>query len=139
MGGGNPSDNLIGMTGETLALGWNIGALYELDELNRIGFGYRSRVTLNFDDGEFSSYDSGIATSAVVPGQLKIELPAIWERSGFHQLNEQWAVHYSYQQTDWSNFKELTATSSQCKTAPVSRKSNNTKTTDAGLSAQPIR
>ncbi|ELT6286696.1 outer membrane protein transport protein [Vibrio cholerae] len=115
MGGGNPSDNLIGMTGETLALGWNIGALYELDEQNRIGFGYRSRVKLNFDDGEFSSYNSGIATSAVVPGQLKIELPAIWELSGFHQLNEQWAVHYSYQQTDWSSFEELTATSSQCK------------------------
>ncbi|MEH0386877.1 outer membrane protein transport protein [Vibrio mimicus] len=113
--GGNPSDNLIGMTGETFGVGWNIGALYELDDQNRIGFGYRSRVKLNFDDGEFSSYDSGIATSAVVPGQLKIELPAIWELSGFHQLNDQWAVHYSYQQTDWSSFKELTATSSQCK------------------------
>ncbi|PAR29516.1 outer membrane protein transport protein [Vibrio metoecus] len=113
--GGSPSDNLIGMTGETVGFGWNIGALYELDDKNRIGFGYRSRVKLNFDDGEFSSYDSGIATSAVVPGQLKIELPAIWELSGFHQLNNQWAVHYSYQQTDWSSFKELTATSGQCK------------------------
>ncbi|WP_154174101.1 outer membrane protein transport protein [Vibrio metoecus] len=113
--GGSPSDNLIGMTGETVGFGWNIGALYELDDKNRIGFGYRSRVKLNFDDGDFSSYDSGIATSAVVPGQLKIELPAIWELSGFHQLNDQWAVHYSYQQTDWSSFKELSATSSQCK------------------------
>ncbi|ENM5825275.1 outer membrane protein transport protein [Vibrio metoecus] len=113
--GGSPSDNLIGMTGETVGFGWNIGALYELDDKNRIGFGYRSRVKLNFDDGDFSSYDSGIATSAVVPGQLKIELPAIWELSGFHQLNDQWAVHYSYQQTDWSSFKELSATSNQCK------------------------
>ncbi|NAW68055.1 long-chain fatty acid transporter [Vibrio sp. V27_P1S3P104] len=122
MGDGKPSDKLIGMKGDTVALGWNIGAMYEFDQQNRIGLGYRSRVKLNFDDGEFSSYDTGIATSAVVPGQLKIELPAIFELSGFHQLNDQWAVHYSYQHTDWSSFKELTATSNQCKSGTCFQK-----------------
>lgn len=32
MGGGNFSDNLIGMMGEIFVLGWNIGVFYELDE-----------------------------------------------------------------------------------------------------------
>ncbi|KAB0300690.1 outer membrane protein transport protein [Vibrio fortis] len=112
--GGNPSDKLIGMTGETFGYGWNVGAMYELNENNRFSIGYRSSVELDFDDGEFSSYDSGRATSPKVDGRLIIELPAIIELSAFHQLNDQWAIHYGWQQTDWSTFKELKATSKDC-------------------------
>lgn len=112
--GSQKSDKLIGMTGETIAYGWNVGGLYELDQHNRFGFSYRSKVDLDFDDGEFSSYDSGIASSPKVDGRLQISLPAIIELSAFHQLNDQWAVHYGWQQTDWSSFKELKATSSDC-------------------------
>ncbi|MFS1908405.1 porin [Vibrio lentus] len=112
--GGNPSDKLIGMTGETFAYGWNVGAMYELNENNRFSIGYRSSVDLDFDDGEFTSYDSGRATSPKVDGRLQIELPSILELSAFHQLNEQWAIHYGWQQTDWSTFKELKATSPDC-------------------------
>lgn len=112
--GGNASDNLIGMTGETIAFGWNIGAMYEINQNHRFGFGYRSAVDLDFDDGKFSSYGSGIATQPTVTGRLQITLPSIWEISGFHQVSEQVAVHYSYQQTDWSSFTELKATSPNC-------------------------
>ncbi|KHA62245.1 long-chain fatty acid outer membrane transporter [Vibrio variabilis] len=112
--GGQYSDRLIGMTGETFGYGWNVGALYELNENHRFAFGYRSAVKLDFDDGEFSSYDSGIATESKVTGRLKIDLPAIMELSAFHQLNEQWAVHYGWQRTDWSTFEELKATSPDC-------------------------
>ncbi|AXN09081.1 long-chain fatty acid transporter [Vibrio anguillarum] len=112
--GGSASDNLVGMTGETVALGWNIGSLYEFNQNHRVGFAYRSAVDLDFDDGEFSSYSSGVATNAVVEGRLKITLPAMWEVSAFHQLTDSVALHYGYQRTDWSSFKELKATSSQC-------------------------
>lgn len=112
--GGSASDNLVGMTGETIALGWNIGSLYEFNQNHRVGFAYRSAVDLDFDDGEFSSYSSGVATNAVVEGRLKITLPAMWEVSAFHQLTDSVALHYGYQHTDWSSFKELKATSSQC-------------------------
>ncbi|MCV6070611.1 outer membrane protein transport protein, partial [Escherichia coli] len=33
--GSSKSDNLIGMEGETFAWGWNVGALFELNENNR--------------------------------------------------------------------------------------------------------
>jgi long-chain fatty acid transport protein len=102
------------MEGDTFAWGWNIGALYELNENNRFGFGYRSKVDLDFDEGEFSSYDSGVANAAKVDGRLQISLPSIIELSAFHQLNETWAIHYGWQQTDWSTFKELKATSKDC-------------------------
>ncbi len=112
--GSKKSDKLIGMTGETFAWGWNAGALYEVNQSNRFGFGYRSEIELDFDEGEFSSYDSGIATATKVDGRIKIHLPQIFEFSGFHQLNPQWAFHYSWVQTNWSKFTELRATSDQC-------------------------
>ncbi|MDN2483783.1 outer membrane protein transport protein [Vibrio agarivorans] len=112
---GAPSDkpssrNLVSMEGDTFGWGWNIGALYELNENHRFGFGYRSQVDLDFDDGDFTSD----LTNAEHKAGLKVDLPAIWEVSGFHQLNEMFALHYSYQQTDWSVFKELKATSPLC-------------------------
>ncbi|WP_319552577.1 porin [uncultured Vibrio sp.] len=112
--GSQTSDKLIGMEGETFSWGWNLGALYEINENHRFGFGYRSKVDLDFDDGEFSSYDSGIATAAKVDGRIKIKLPSIFELSGFHQVNDQWAFHYSWMLTNWSKFTELRATSDQC-------------------------
>ncbi|OEE77895.1 outer membrane protein transport protein [Vibrio ordalii] len=112
--GGSASDNLVGMTGETVAWGWNIGSLYEFNPNHRVGFAYRSAVDLDFDDGEFSSYSSGVATNAIVEGRLKITLPAMWEVSAFHQFTDSVALHYGYQRTGWSSFKELKATSSQC-------------------------
>ncbi|CCN50073.1 putative Toluene_X, Outer membrane protein transport protein or FadL, Long-chain fatty acid transport protein [Vibrio nigripulchritudo MADA3029] len=115
--GGSPSDKLVSMEGNTFAFGWNIGALYEINENHRFGFGYRSSVNLDFDDGKFTDHGgTRVSDSSKNPvkGQLKIELPDIVELSGFHQLNSQWAVHYSWQRTMWNKFKELRATSPDC-------------------------
>ncbi|WP_372379175.1 outer membrane protein transport protein [Vibrio natriegens] len=112
--GSQKSDKLISMEDETFAWGWNLGALYEVDKNNRFGIGYRSQVDLDFEEGEFRSYDSGIATAAKVDGRIKITLPSIFELSGFHQVNDQWAFHYSWMLTNWSQFTELRATSDQC-------------------------
>ncbi|WP_104402106.1 outer membrane protein transport protein [Vibrio penaeicida] len=115
--GGSASDKLISMEGTTFAFGWNIGALYEVNENHRFGFGYRSSVKLDFDDGKFTDHGgTRVSDSSKNPvkGQLKIELPDIVEVSGFHQLDSQWAVHYSWQRTMWNKFKELRATSPDC-------------------------
>ncbi|MDH5927965.1 outer membrane protein transport protein [Vibrio lentus] len=114
---GDPaSTKLISMTGETFAFGWNIGALYELNENNRFSIAYRSEVDLDFDDGDFSDYTGSIVqgSATTTTGRLKITLPSIIEISAFHQLTDQWAIHYGWQQTGWSSFKELKATSSDC-------------------------
>ncbi len=112
--GGNKSDKFISMEGDTISWGWNVGALFELNQNNRIGIGYRSKVDLEFEEGEFTSYDSGVGTSGKVDAGLEISLPSIIEVSAFHQLTDQWAIHYGWQQTEWSTFKELKATSPQC-------------------------
>ena len=43
-------------------------------------------------------------------GGLTLHLPDYWEFSGFHQLTDKFAFHYSYKYTIWSRFKELHAT-----------------------------
>ncbi|KJG30009.1 long-chain fatty acid transporter [Photobacterium angustum] len=111
-----PSDNAINLKGTSWGWGWNIGALYELDQNNRFGLSYRSQVNLNFD-GDFTDYLGPITGKPknTVAANLALPLPAIAEFSGFHHLNAQWAISYSLQWTQYNKFKEIRATSSQCK------------------------
>lgn len=109
----NAEEKLIGLEGTTFSFGWNIGALYEINDNHRFGFGYRSAVDLDFDDGDFYDGTGDIAPNGAT-GRLQIELPSILELSGFHQLTDLLAVHYSWQRTDWSVFEELKATSPDC-------------------------
>ena len=114
---GNPySTKLVSMTGETFAFGWNVGALYEYNQNNRFSVAYRSSVDLDFDEGKFNDYGNGIVkgSSNTTTGRLKISLPSIFEISAFHQISDNWAVHYGWQRTDWSTFQELKATSPDC-------------------------
>ncbi|MEC6823005.1 outer membrane protein transport protein [Photobacterium piscicola] len=125
-----PSHNLINMEGTDWSWGWNIGALYELDNNNRFGLSYRSQVDLNFK-GHFTDY-LGQATSKpneTVAANLNLPLPAIAEFSGFHQLNPQWAISYSVQWTQYNKFKEIRAISSQCKAGTCFVKKENFKDT----------
>ena len=112
-----PSDKTINMEGDTWSWGWNIGAFYQLDDNNRFGFAYRSKVDLDFE-GDFTDYSGLVLGSAnrgnSIKGKLPVVLPATAEFSGFHQLNHQIAVHYSIFWTQWSLFKELRATNEQC-------------------------
>ncbi|QUJ68292.1 outer membrane protein transport protein [Photobacterium sp. GJ3] len=113
--GAEPSDKTIKMEGDTWGFGWNIGALYELNDDNRFGLSYRSQTDLDFE-GDFTDFTGRITgiPNNTVPGDLTVVLPAIAEFSGFHQLDNQWAVHYSVQWTQYSKFEELRATSNQC-------------------------
>ena len=115
----SPNTELLHLEGDTWEWGWNIGAMWELDEYNRFGLSYRSQVDLDFD-GVFTD-NSGTGLEGSSPanplkadGKLSLSLPAIAEFGGFHQLNRQWAVHYGVQWIQWSKFTELKATSSEC-------------------------
>lgn len=112
-----PSDKTINMEGDTWSWGWNIGAFYQLNDNNRFGLAYRSKVDLDFK-GDFTDYSGLVLGSAnrgqTIKGKLPVILPATAEFSGFHQLNPQIAVHYSLFWTQWRSFKELRATNAQC-------------------------
>ena len=108
--GANSDTRLAHLKGDTWGFGWNVGTLYEINENNRLALTYRSQVDLSFD-GDFQGATS---LNRVVDGNLKLDLPAQAEFAGYHRLNQQFAVHYSVNLTDWSAFQELKATSSGC-------------------------
>ena len=108
--GANSDTRLAHLKGDTWGFGWNVGTLYEINENHRLALTYRSQVDLSFD-GDFQGATSG---NRVVDGNLKLDLPAQAEFAGYHRLNQQFAVHYSVNWTDWSAFQELKATSSNC-------------------------
>ncbi|MEE9706159.1 outer membrane protein transport protein [Aeromonas veronii] len=112
--------NISSLKGDTWGFGWNLGTLYEVSENHRFALTYRSQVDLSFD-GDFQGSAAGLQTIQngkpvfkTVDGNLKLDLPAQAEFAGYHRLNQQFAVHYSINWTDWSAFQELKATSSAC-------------------------
>jgi Long-chain fatty acid transport protein len=98
------------LKGDGWGFGWNLGTLWEIDEDNRFGLSYRSQSDITLD-GDYE----GTSTIAVgkpgqsVSGELELSLPEIIELSGFHQLNQQIAMHYSAMYVGWDSFKELKA------------------------------
>ena len=117
-----PDTQIAHLKGDKWGYGWNAGILYEVDDKNRFGFTYRSEVKIDFDGDYKSDLPSAInpiggslglpygTDGNTVPGSLTLNLPEMWEVSGYHKVAPQWAVHYSMAYTSWSQFKELKAT-----------------------------
>ncbi|MFV8451691.1 outer membrane protein transport protein [Vibrio campbellii] len=104
-----PGQTLKYMEGDDTAWGWQVGAAWQINENNRLGFAYKSAVDLTLE-----GHANGIAFNPMNPnakkaGSMDLTLPATAELASFHQLNDQLAVHASINWTDWSSFKELVA------------------------------
>jgi len=85
------------------ALGFNLGTVYELNDANRFGLSYHYSPELKAEGDMYAQPVGGN-----LQGQkLLMPLPDMVEFSGFHQLNSQFAVHYSVQWIEWSSFDAL--------------------------------
>lgn len=89
------------------AFAWNAGVMYQFNENHRIGLAYHSKVDVDFTDHTATSLQ---AHRIGQEGGLKLNLPDYLEFSGFHQLTEKFAMHYSYKYSHWSRLKNLYAT-----------------------------
>lgn len=121
-----PDTQIAHLKGDEWGFGWNAGILYELDKNNRWGLTYRSEVKVDFDGDYKSSLPTAVNTlapalglnglpfatgGATIPGSLTLNLPEMWEVSGYNRVDPQWAIHYSLAYTSWSQFQQLKATS----------------------------
>lgn len=88
--------------------GWNAGVMYQFNEANRIGLAYHSKVDIDFTDRTATSLEAKVI-KAGEKGDLTLKLPDYLELSGFHQLTDKLAVHYSYKYTHWSRLTKLHA------------------------------
>ncbi|PSW58998.1 outer membrane protein transport protein [Photobacterium leiognathi] len=94
----------VNIDADGVALGFNLGTIYELDQNNRFGLSYRYSPTLEAKgDINYLGHDIGNE-------KLKMPLPDMAEFSGFNKLNDKFAVHYSIQWIRWSEFDKLETT-----------------------------
>ncbi|MDD9339714.1 MAG: long-chain fatty acid transporter FadL [Providencia heimbachae] len=110
--GVTPSTTAAKLKGDDWGYGWNTGILYEFNQDNRLSLTYRSEVKVKFEEGKFSNdlpAQIGGLNGGTVKGKLDLNLPDVWEFSGYHKVAPQWAMHYSVAYTGWSTFKDLTA------------------------------
>jgi long-chain fatty acid transport protein len=96
------------------AWGFNLGALFELNENTRFGLTYRSKVKYKDDSGD-ASFSTPAAAQPLAnilglvdtDASAKIEFPASASLSAYHKLNEKWAIMGTVTWTQWSCLDEL--------------------------------
>lgn len=90
-----PNEELVNVDkADGWALGFNLGAVYELDSNNRFGAAYHYSPKFKAKD------DAG--------QQITLPLPDIFEFSGYHKIEDtKFAVHYSVQWIGWSAFEQI--------------------------------
>ncbi|WP_281222609.1 outer membrane protein transport protein [Photobacterium sanguinicancri] len=97
---------LLNVDADGYALGWNIGGVYEVNEDHRFGLSYRYSPDLEAEGDIHYQLGGGDLSNE----KLNMPLPDMAEFSGFHKLNDQFAVHYSVQWIKWSEFDKLATT-----------------------------
>ncbi|AUI86645.1 aromatic hydrocarbon degradation protein [Vibrio azureus] len=98
---------LLNADAEGFGVGFNVGAVFELDQNNRFGLSYHHSPEVE-GDGDITYILAGPKDSG---GKLKLPLPDMAEFSGYHKLeNTKFAVHYSIQWIGWNTFETLDGT-----------------------------
>ncbi|PSU22827.1 outer membrane protein transport protein [Photobacterium kishitanii] len=103
--------NLVDIDADGFAVGFNLGTVYEINQNHRFGLSYRYSPTLEADgDITYIPNASQGKPFNLNNEKLKIPLPDIIEFSGFHQLTNKFALHYSIQWIGWDSFTRLETT-----------------------------
>ena len=90
------------------ALGWNVGAMYELNKNHRFGIDYHYSPEIKAD-GDVYRFNPLAPTASSIDDTVIMPLPDMAEFSGYHRLSPEYAVHYSIQFIKWSEFDTLKA------------------------------
>ncbi|KJF95462.1 aromatic hydrocarbon degradation protein [Photobacterium angustum] len=105
------TSDFVDIDADGFALGFNLGSVFEVDDNNRFGLTYRFSPTLEAKGDMTYIPNAFIGKPYDLSGEkLKMPLPDMAEFSGFHKLNDKFAVHYSIQWIGWSSFDKLETT-----------------------------
>lgn len=106
-------DGFAEISGDSLAYGWNIGAMFQPLEATRIGVSYRSGMSHTVDGTAVFTVPSN-ATVLTLNGlfldsnaQASVELPASAQISASHEIVGGFTLMADVSWTGWSSFDEL--------------------------------
>ena len=97
------------LTDTANAFAYNIGALIKPIETVKVGFSYRSRVDLRFDDADVKLRGS-FSTATTKADIRPIPLPPVINTGVFWQVRPNWGAELVYEYTRWSEFENFNAT-----------------------------
>jgi long-chain fatty acid transport protein len=90
------------------AFGYNIGLLVKPIDKIKIGFSYRSRVDLRFDDADVKL--GGPFSITKTKAKIRpLALPPVINAGLFWEFTPTWGAEFVYEYTRWSEFKNFTA------------------------------
>jgi long-chain fatty acid transport protein len=98
----------VTIDGNDLAFGFGLGALAEVSERTRFGLVYQSEIEPEFD-GDVSVDPIGLQVAV----DTKITLARFIHLSGYHELNDQWALLGTIGWENWSAFKDVNISAAQ--------------------------
>ncbi|MDG1731553.1 MAG: outer membrane protein transport protein [Thalassotalea sp.] len=100
----NVDMSVLDVDATAYGFGYNLGVVYEVNDAHRFGLAYRYSPDLKAD-GDMSYLGANLNSE-----ELILPLPDTLIFSGFHQLTTKFAMHYSVQWTQWSEFDKLEIT-----------------------------
>ena len=105
---GSPLEGRMRLTDTANAFTYNLGVLVKPAENLKLGFSYRARTDLRFDnaDVKFGGLFSPTSTNAHV---RPLPLPPVIDAGIFWQINPAWGAEFVYEYTRWSEFARFNA------------------------------
>lgn len=101
---GTPMEDKSTVHGDTIDVGYQLGAIYEPLKGTRLGASYRSQVRHKIKgkiefDGPLSFMNQDLSCRLTTPATLNLGV--------YHQINDDWAVMGEYSRVYWSSFNRL--------------------------------
>jgi long-chain fatty acid transport protein len=129
---GPGGDGEVKIDGNDVAFGFGLGALFEVSERTRFGVVYQSEIEPEFD-GDVKLSGPGLSVNT----DTEITLARFINVSGYHELNDQWALLGTLGWENWSEFENVNiSTDSGSKNIP--RNWDDTWKFAAGLHFRPV-
>ncbi|MBY5979946.1 OmpP1/FadL family transporter [Ferrimonas balearica] len=97
----------VDVEADGIGFGGIVGATYEINENHRFGLSYRFSPDMDVEGTLKKIAIEGVIPSMVDYDELTVPLADIAQFAGFHQLTNQFAMHYTAQWTQWSNFDSV--------------------------------
>ncbi len=108
------SDGMVELEGNSWGFGFNAGVLVEFDADSRVGVSYRSRIRHEVDGTAGFTAPAALSVVQASTGfftdsdvSASVDFPDHFSVSGFHRVNDRWAVMGDASWTHWSLFDEL--------------------------------
>ena len=112
----------VAVEGDSVDVGYQLGAMYEFNDKTRIGMGYRSEINHKLK-GEIESDrmatvagmkpNIGSAGGAMMGAAFnqditaRVDTPAMLSVGAYHEINDKWAVMAEYQRVFWNSFDSI--------------------------------